>query len=141
MAQLNKGAPPKGSAKLPPLEDVHFGLVSFSFKYLELNHGKFGLPDTAQKAGYLAALFDRLRQISSMKCQEFRQAGKALRSHPIEWHRTSEPHGFAHLPEQLQGCQPWQFSLARDDLGRIHGLWVANVFYPVWVDHDHQLYA
>lgn len=75
-----------------------------------------------------------------MKCQEFRQAGKALRSHCIEWDITSEPDGFSHMSEQMQGCQPWQFSLARDELGRVHGLWVGNVFYAVWIDHDHQLY-
>lgn len=141
MAKLNKGQAPQGSAKLPPLDEVHFGLVSFSFKYLELNHGKFSLPDTAAKAHYLAALFDRLRQISSMKCQEFRQAGKALRSHAIDWAGTSEPNGFDHLSEQLQDCQPWQFSLAREELGRVHGLWVGTIFYPIWIDHEHQLYA
>lgn len=139
MATLNKGAPPK-SATLPPLDTIHTGLVNFSFKYFDLEHTKFDLPDTARKIQYLQALFDRLKQISSMKCQEFRQSGKALRSHPIEWHKTSEPDGFTHLNEQLQGCAPWQFSLARDELGRIHGLWVGTTFYAVWVDHEHRLF-
>jgi hypothetical protein len=140
MAKLNKGAPLKGASKLPAIEALHEGLVSFSFKYLELNHGKFTLPDTAEKSLYLSALCEKLRQISSMKCQEFRQAGKALRSHPIDWSATSEPNGFSHLSEQLQGTQPWQFALARQELGRVHGLWVGTIFYPVWIDHQHQLY-
>lgn len=141
MAQLNKGTPKKPASQIPPLEEVHNGLVSFSFKYLELEHGKFALPDTSLKAKYLEAFFDRLKQVSSMKCQEFRQAHKALRSHQIEWDKTSEPHGFAHMSEQMQGCQPWQFSLAREELGRIHGLWVGHIFYTVWVDHNHQLFS
>ena len=140
MAQLPKGKLPKPASQIPPLEEIHYGLVSFSFKYLELDHGKFSLPDTAQKGQYLGALFDRLKQVSTMRCQEFRQAHKALRSHQIEWHKTSEPDGFAHMSEQMQGCQPWQFSLARDELGRIHGLWVGTVFYAVWIDHEHQLF-
>lgn len=140
MAKLNKGGEPKGAMRLPQLGEVHHGLVSFSFKYLELGHAKFDLPDTGIKGAYLAALFDRLRQISSMKCHEFRVAGKVLRSHGIVWEKTSEPEGFAHLNEQLRDCQPWQFSLAREELGRIHGLWVDNIFYAVWVDHDHRLY-
>ncbi len=140
MAQLNKGQLSKSAAKIPQPEDIHQGLVSFSFKYLELEHDKFGLPDAAVKAHYLNALFDRLKQASSMTCHEFRQAGKALRSHCIDWDRTSEPDGFAHMSEQMQGCQPWQFSLARDELGRVHGLWVGTVFYAVWVDHEHKLY-
>ena len=75
-----------------------------------------------------------------MKCQEFRQAGKTLRSHLIAWPDTSEKYGYAHLPQQLQDCTPWQFSLATTELGRIHGFWLAEVFYVVWVDHDHALY-
>jgi hypothetical protein len=140
MAKLNKGPLNLKNAQIPPPEELHVGLVSFSFKYLELEHEKFTLPDTAQKLEYLARLFDRLKQISSMKCGEFREAGKALRSHAIRWDQTSEPNGYAHLPEQLQQCQPWQFSIAREELGRVHGLWVGTIFYPIWVDHDHRLY-
>ncbi|OGA45616.1 MAG: hypothetical protein A3G25_04840 [Betaproteobacteria bacterium RIFCSPLOWO2_12_FULL_63_13] len=75
-----------------------------------------------------------------MTCAEFRQAGKALRSHKIEWDHTSETQGYSHLSEQMQDCEPWQFSLARDEFGRIHGLWIDEVFYVVWIDHDHALY-
>ncbi|MBC7625186.1 MAG: hypothetical protein H7232_17605 [Aeromicrobium sp.] len=139
--KLNKGAPLKGASKLPSLTEIHDGLVGFSFKYLELEHVKFGLPDTAIKATYLAALCDRLKNISTMKCAEFRVAGNALRSHRIRWEKTTETEGFAHLSEQLRGCEPWQFSLAREELGRVHGLWVDRTFYPVWVDHEHKLYS
>lgn len=140
MAKLNKGELKSPKNELPNLTQIHDGLVGFSFKYLEIAHQKFGLPDTAVKVNYLPALFDRLKQISSMNCQAFRQAGKALRSHSIDWQGTSEPNGYAHLNEQMQGCQPWQFSLAREELGRVHGLWVGNIFYVVWIDHEHQLY-
>lgn len=138
--KVHKGPIAKRSTVVKAPEQIHQGLVSFSFKYLELRHEKFGVPNTSEKVTYLAMLFDRLKQISSMTCQEFREAGKALRSHAIKWESTSEPTGFEHLSEQLRQCQPWQFSLARDELGRIHGFWVANVFYAVWVDHAHALY-
>jgi len=140
MAKLNKGGPVRGSVNLPSIHEVNESLLSFSFKYLDLQNDKFDLPDTTVKAGYLAALFDRLKHISTMKCAEFRETGKALRSHAIEWSKTSEPEGYSHLPEQLRECEPWQFSLARDELGRIHGILLDRIFYAVWIDHDHKLY-
>ena len=140
MAKLNKGPLKRPENALPDLSEIHSSLVGFSFKYLEIGHEKFHLPDTTAKPQYLEALFDRMKQICSMRCQEFRQAGKALRSHSIDWNGTSEPAGYSHLPEQMQGCQPWQFSLAREELGRVHGLWVGNIFFAVWIDHEHQLY-
>lgn len=141
MPKINKGAISHKPQAIPTPEEIHQELVSFSFKYLVLDHGKFALPDTGEKTQYLGALFNRLKQISTMTCQEFRQAGKALRSHAIDWGRTSEQHGFTHLSEQLQECQPWQFSLAREELGRVHGFWIGKTFHAVWVDHDHQLYS
>lgn len=131
---------PPSKATVPTPAELHHSLVRFSFKYLELDHEKFCLPDPAKKQQYLATLFDRLKQISSMSFADFRQAGRALRSHCINWEKTSEPDGYAHLSEQMQQCEPWQFSLARDELGRIHGLLLDDVFYAVWIDHEHQLY-
>jgi hypothetical protein len=138
---LNKGQIKKPVNLVPTPTDLHEGLVSFSFKYLELNHPKFHLPDTAEKSGYLNGLFDRFKQISTMKSQEFRSAGKALRTHQIDWSLTTEPNGYNHLSSQLQGCCPWQFSIAREDLGRVHGFWIGNIFHAVWIDHNHQLFA
>ncbi|OYV36500.1 MAG: hypothetical protein B7Z83_06025 [Thiomonas sp. 20-64-5] len=85
-------------------------------------------------------MLDRLKHISNMKMSEFRQAGKTLRSHPHDWGKTSEPNGYAHLSEQLQDCQTWQFSLARDELGRVHGILIDDVFYVVWLDPEHRMY-
>jgi hypothetical protein len=139
--RINKGPISKKASQVKAPEQAHQGLVNFSFKYLDLSHDKFGIPNTVEKHSYLAMLFDRLKHVSSMTCHEFRQAGKVLRSHQIDWARTTEPNGFTHLSEQLQDCQPWQFSLAREELGRIHGFWVAEVFYAVWIDHEHALFA
>ncbi len=139
--KINKGQLAKKASPIRPSDSVHQGLVTFSFKYLELANNKFDLPCTVAKHTYLGMLFDRLKHISGMKCHEFRLAGKVLRSHRIDWGDTSEPNGFSQLPEHLQDCQPWQFSLARDELGRIHGFWVGDTFYAVWVDHEHVLYS
>jgi hypothetical protein len=141
MAKVNKGDISRGSTAIPTPKEVNLGLVCFSFKYLDLQNDKFCLPDTTAKVSYLETLFDRLKNISRMTFSEFRQAGKALRSHVIRWDQTSEPTGYAHLPAQLQDCEPWQFSLAREELGRIHGFLLSDIFYVVWIDHDHKLFG
>ncbi|MDP3609355.1 MAG: hypothetical protein Q8R74_09820 [Methylophilus sp.] len=139
-SKIQKGQIRRGGAKIPEPNIIQLSLVCFSFKYLDLDHEKFHLPDTKEKASYLATLFDRLKHISSMTFAEFRTAGKALRSHAIQWETTSEPYGYLRLPAQMQECQPWQFSLSREELGRIHGFLLSDIFYVIWVDHGHQLY-
>ena len=138
--QINKGAVNRQSSVIPSPGEVHQGLVSFSFKYLELEHEKFCLPDTTTKTDYFAVFCEKIQSICTMKCQEFRQAGKTLRSHNINWWRTTEPTGFAHLPQQLQDFEAWQLSLRREDLGRVHGFFIGDVFFVVWIDHEHKLY-
>jgi len=140
MGRVRKGKIPRGQSSIPTPKEIHFGLVCFSFKYMELEHQKFDLPNTAIKDSYLGTLFNRLKSISTMKFNEFRQAGDVLRSHKISWERTSEPSGYSHLSPQIQECEPWQFSLASNRLGRIHGFLLSEIFYVVWIDHEHRLY-
>lgn len=138
---LRKGSIERPVTRIPTPSEIHQELVAFSFKYIELGHEKYGLPDAELKKEYLGCLLERLKQISTMKFSEFRQAGKTLRSHQIKWCDTTDPDGYAHLSEQMQACEPWQFSITRENLGRIHGLILGNVFYVVWIDHDHKLYS
>ncbi|MCP6040932.1 hypothetical protein NL354_18735 [Klebsiella pneumoniae] len=74
-------------------------------------------------------------------CPVFQGAtSAALKSHCIEWKTTSEPDGFTHLNEQFQSYTPYQFAISRNEHGRIHGFFIGNVFYVVWLDPNHQLY-
>jgi len=138
--KIKKGEIKRTNTSIPALTPIQLNLVCFSFKYLEIEHEKFDLPDTSVKISYLYTILDRLKQISSMHCNEFRLSGKALRSHIIKWENTTEPDGYCHLSEQMQECSPWQFSLSREELGRIHGFILGDIFYVVWIDHDHKLY-
>ena len=137
---VRKGEPlPTSSGSVHKNKQLPDDLVRFSFRHWHTSE-KFCLPDLAARPEYIPTLLDRLKQISSMKMSEFRQAGKALRSHPHDWSKTSEPSGYAHLSAQLQDCQPWQFSLARQELGRVHGILIDDVFYVVWFDPEHKMY-
>ena len=74
-----------------------------------------------------------------MRVSEFR-GNKTIRSHAIKWDDTSAPGGFAHLSEQMQACEPWQFAISANEYGRVHGILLDTVFYVVWFDPEHRLY-
>lgn len=76
-----------------------------------------------------------------MTAEEIRaNKSKSLRAHTINWKETSQPRGFAHLHEQLQAEQPWQFEVSANEHGRVHGFFIENIFFLVWLDPQHNLY-
>lgn len=114
--------------------------LRFSFKLIDLcGNPKFSINTCG--ANYLDAMLQRFCAVSSMTVQEFRACrSSALRSHPIRWQNTSEPNGFAHLNDQLQDEDAYQFELSANAHGRVHGLLLDNTFYVVWLDPNHNLY-
>ena len=136
---MPKRKPPAGGGHVrpvspPPPPRVTLGV---SFRYLAIG-GPFGT--AASGPGYLDALIGRLRDVCRMTAEEFRQAGRSLRSHEIRWDRTSRPEGFG-LPETIAAAGvAWQFGLSANEHGRVHGLLAGDLFYVVWLDPTHQLY-
>lgn len=113
--------------------------LSFSFQYIDSVHAKFGF--VKQGTAYFCKVIERLKGISSLTLLEFTtNRNAALKSHCIDWVSTSEPDGFAHLNEQFQSYTPYQFAVSRNEYGRIHGFFIGDVFYVVWLDPDHLLY-
>lgn len=64
----------------------------------------------------------------------------ALRFHPHDWTRTTEPNGFGLPDPQLQSLQGWQFQISANEHGRVHGFIIGRTFYMVWLDPEHLLY-
>lgn len=113
------------------------GYVAFSYRYLAVTD-KFNT--RACDAHWFDGLFDRLRALSSLRPQEIlSNRSDSLRAHPIEFSRTSEPAGFAHLNDHLREHRPYQFQLSRNT-GRVHGFLIGLVFQVVWMDPHHRLY-
>ena len=58
-----------------------------------------------------------------------------------DWKETSEPAGFDHLHQAFrEQIVPWQFTITANAHGRVHGFWIDDVFYLVWIDPCHKLY-
>jgi hypothetical protein len=125
----------KKSQKIPPKPSLS---ISFSFKYFQGDHNKFS--GNSQAISYWLTLLDRLKALSSLTAQELLvNRSSSLRCHPIRWADTGE-NGFGIPNEEQLVDTPYQFSLSSNEYGRVHGFFIDEIFYIVWLDPDHQLY-
>lgn len=112
--------------------------ISFSFKYYQDGHSKFSCIE--KEVIYWLTLLERLKDLSSLTAQELLvNRSSTLRCHPIKWEDTSES-GFGLPNEEQLVDTPYQFSLSSNEHGRVHGFFIDEVFYIVWLDPDHMLY-
>lgn len=126
------------SDKIKPTEIDDSVPVSFNFKNLAQNSGKFKYSE--QPKNYFLKLLERLATVSGMNRDEMIIHNKsALRCHQINFSdsRVSES-GFG-LSEDVDD-DAWQFQISSNKHGRVHGYFVANVFFVVWLDPGHELY-
>jgi hypothetical protein len=113
--------------------------ISFSYRYFKDDNEKFLISN--KDARYLEALIQRLRDLSSMTVNEITVINaKRLRCHTIDWDRTTETCFDLPNEEQLVDT-PYQFQLSSNEYGRVHGFFIENIFYIVWLDPDHRLYS
>ncbi|MBE9198001.1 MULTISPECIES: hypothetical protein [unclassified Nodularia (in: cyanobacteria)] len=113
--------------------------ISFSFKYYQNGHTKFCCTERA--VIYWLTLLDRLKALSSLTAQDLLiNRSSSLRCHPIKWEDTSES-GFGLPNEEQLVDTPYQFSLSSNEHGRVHGFFIDEIFYIVWLDPDHLLYS
>lgn len=115
--------------------------VSFSFKYLKRGTNKFPLSPSGASS-YYSCLLERLQDLSTMTVSEIMNSrSPSLRCHPIDWddpNVTEKCFGFPN--EEVIVDTPYQISVSSNKYGRIHGFFIGNVFYVVWLDPEHNLY-
>ncbi len=109
-----------------------------SFKHLDLTHGKFNV--NGCDTGYFKKLLERFKIVCGLTHVQLQTTHREpLRCHPHEWTGTSEPFGFG-IKGQLAECEGWQFQLSSNEHGRVHGFFIGDIFFVVWLDPKHQLY-
>jgi hypothetical protein len=112
--------------------------VSFSFKFFDDAHDKFCSND--REPYYWKTLLERLKDLSGLTALDMMtNRSSALRCHSIDWTNTSESR-FGIPNEQQLVETPYQFSLSSNAHGRVHGFFLDEVFYIVWLDPEHLLY-
>ncbi|MEH2245093.1 hypothetical protein [Nostoc sp.] len=112
--------------------------ISFSFKYYQDSNSKFSCSE--KEVIYWLTLLDRLKALSCLTAQELLvNRSSTLRCHAIKWEHTSERAFGLPNEEQLVNI-PYQFSISSNEHGRVHGFFINEIFYIVWLDPDHLLY-
>ena len=144
MSRLKKSTPPSGNPSISQAKQAAerraTELINFSFKYLDGEHAKFSYKPYS--AGYFCEVLKRAKDISGWTKQELlSNRSSSLRAHPIEWIQTSEANGFNFPKYEEIVDTPYQFAVSGNEHGRIHGFFIYNTFYIVWLDRDHQLYS
>ena len=130
----------QSSSKIKPTSTKNLPQgISFLYKYFQSDHSKFSV--LKKDVEYLIVFLERLRDISSWTAQELiRNRSKALRCHPITWSDTTEI-CFGFSGEEQIVDTPYQFSLSTNEYGRVHGFFIEDIFYIVWLDPNHLLYS
>ena len=134
--QAGQAVPTTGGIPKAQLPDDH---ILFSLRYHDNTNCKFGLNEC--EADYFREIIGRLISVCQMNERQFRQPfgnSKSLRSHFLDFKKTSEQNGFGFSNLIWNGKQ-WQFSISKTH-GRIHGFLEGNVFHIVWFDPKHNLY-
>lgn len=114
--------------------------IAYSYKYLDLNHKKFNLESSEIDKGYFIKLKERFKKLSDINYKEF-TSGKythSCHSHDIKWEKTTEINFGISGEEQIVDI-PWQFSISVNEYGRVHGFFIDNIFFIVWLDYYHRL--
>ena len=133
---------PLPPTKLPAPEPLGRVNLSLSFEFFR-EREPFTL--AAGGAGYCEALLARLRDVCSMTAEAVRASrSPSLRHHRIDWAATTEPAGFdRHRRRNCSKSAAGRASSASpaNKYGRVHGFWIEDTFYLVWLDPSHALYA
>lgn len=113
-------------------------LINFSFKYLDNNNQSFKFD--SNDSSYFCEILNRITELSRLSPLELlANRSGTLKAHPIDWKDTSQT-GFGFPKEEEIVSTPYQFSITKNEHGRIHGFFIDITFYIVWLDKNHQLY-
>jgi len=130
---------PFGSKNIRPSKIDDTGRVSFNFRRLCTKREKFNYECCDQN--YFNTLLDRLKNISGMSRNEMTITNKrSLKCHEINFKDKGVTENTFGIYGKDVDDDAWQFQLTSNEHGRVHGYFIGNTFYIVWLDPDHKLY-
>lgn len=149
MGRGNPKTSSKPSKNIPttPIENNNKKIV-FSYEYLDLSNGKYilsAIGDYKIYNQFISDYFCKIQEYSTKEKKEFsnRRWRDINHIHPIDW-KDSQIHEECFtklnvdLMEQIKDdC--WQLGINSTTF-RMHGFFIENIFYVVWLDPLHQLY-
>lgn len=141
---------PDSPVKTTSIIDAKTQLV-ISYQYLSLDNKKYSMDeigDNRTRIGFYQDYFEKIKEYCSYDNfkKHIRENGRYREKnhiHQIDWKdgriREKNFNSLSDgLMKQIQGdC--WQLGINNQSF-RIHGFFIENVFYIVWMDPNHQLY-
>lgn len=129
----------KGANRIAPNNvkiDTENQKVLFSFESLERNE-YFNLDGTCVK--WSSDLFDTMQKASKITMKEIHAGKYSGKTSPFRIHRHEDAKPPCSVPDNILLEDLWQIRISLSK-GGIHGLFIDNVFYVLWLDPQHNLY-
>lgn len=138
-SKINPSRIPSYSTKIKPTVLQGEQKISFNFSRLSSKDPKFLYTD--RDSNYFLKLLERFQHVSGLTRKELAtRYASILRHHPIDFtDRNVSENTFGILSEDADD-DAWQFCLSANEHGRVHGYFIVNTFYVVWLDPKHELY-
>lgn len=138
MAKKRLPKTPDKKAPLPITSIISEDKIHFRFDYFDAEHHLF--KDSYFPCKWVTALLRRLKELQRYTLGYFKTDTRFRKSqyvHPIKW-ETANLNSFSiHNREEFDE-DAWQFGLSKTT-GRVHGFFIGNLFYIVWLDPEHKL--
>lgn len=115
--------------------------VSFSFQFLREKDDKFKY--SGKDSSYFLKLVNRLKDICTLsRMNLITSRSKSLRCHPLDWNEKKITEECFSIPKEEEFTQDrHQIQISSNAYGRVHGFFILDVFYVVWLDPEHELYS
>lgn len=110
--------------------------VVFSFETLERNE-YFNLDGTCVR--WSSDLFETIKKVSKITMREIHAGKYSGKTSPFRIHRHNNAKPPCEVPNNILLDELWQIRISVSK-GGIHGLFIDNIFYVLWLDPQHNLY-
>lgn len=117
-------------------QDTEKKKVLFSFESLERNE-YFNLDGTCVR--WSSDLFDAMQEASKITMKDIHAGKYSGKTSPFRIHRHEDAKPPCSISDNIQLDDLWQIRISLSK-GGIHGLFVDNIFYVIWLDPQHNLY-
>lgn len=145
--RLKPSSKPNKNIPITPIENKNKKIL-FSYEHLDLSNPKYILSSIGDYKTYnqfVSEFFCKIQEYSTKEKKDFSDKTwkKSNHIHPIDWKDSRiRESSFTKLDVKLMeeikdDC--WQLGINSTTF-RIHGFFIENIFYVVWLDPHHQLY-
>ena len=121
------------------ITSIKEGNIHFRFDYFDAAHTHFD----GSKADFdwTRDMLTRLKHLQNTTVDQFKKDLAYRRSqyiHPINWDDANlDSFGIQNASPDLDE-DAWQFAISKAN-GRVHGFFIGDFFYIVWIDPEHRL--